>query len=261
MSNNYITPDILKDNLKNDNNLNNYYQNVSLMQDTNLLKNLIFQENKNIQDRIMQEKNMQDKQILDKISNNQEEKHTEDNTNTENKIKQDRIYINNNQEQIIENKNIQENKKIWLDCRGEKIWTFSKNIICFLAFRQVLQDNNNIEIVIDIDEEKSCIHNLINFVSNKKFEDTDKLGDLLSTYGHETSILEAKKTIENHIKLVPKSVNPDGSVVWYNDRTTYVLSGYSNYMTSLIIKQLKRKQHSKIEDKITGKDRFFTLFF
>ena len=139
-----------------------------------------------------------------------------------------------------------------------------KNIKYLVSFYEYCnrEENKNIDnIILELDEEKSTIHNLLNFVSNKRFEDNEKLGDLLSTYCHEPSLVNAKNIVEKTIRRVPKYVSgTENTPVWHEDKTVYLLNDYPVYLTNLIIKQLKKKQHSKYTDELVGKDRYFTLY-
>lgn len=178
-------------------------------------------------------------------------------------------YKSQYQQQIQQNQQNQQkqespdSQKIWFDCRGEKFWTFRKNVNKFNGFASHLNSDNYrlSDICLDVDEDKPSIINMINFVSNKRFDDNERLGDLLNGFEHEPSINVAKTLIETKLKRIPKYISPsDNKLIWHDDRTIYSLSGYPAYMTNLMIRQLRKKPHSKFTDEYVGNDRHITLF-
>lgn len=92
--------------------------------------------------------------------------------------------------------------KIWFDCRGEEIWTFRQNVMGFMVFANQINNYGNptAEIALSVDEDKASVQNMINFASNKGFEDNDRLGDMLYAYAHQKSIQTAKYIVDEKIK-------------------------------------------------------------
>lgn len=100
-----------------------------------------------------------------------------------------------NQEPQNERK-IQSNEKIWFDCRGERIWTFAGHMSCMKSFESHIKNSNGKELTMELDENKQDIHNLISYVSGKRFTDNEKLGDLLFGFEHYGCLDLAKKLLE-----------------------------------------------------------------
>jgi hypothetical protein len=144
--------------------------------------------------------------------------------------------------------------RVFFECRDAKIWTYTDNIIGFEVLKEFMKSNEFLKTrTIPLDENKSDITNLLDFVSNKRYIDDERLGDLLISLRHEQSITTAEQIIIKAIEEKVKSRKVD-------DKIEIKVTGYKKVMIVLISKTLLKYPHVKIDDVVKGADRFILYY-
>lgn len=151
------------------------------------------------------------------------------------------------------------NRKVWFDCRGEKIWTYLFNIQDLGKFKDVGRNRKEKDIIIPVDDEKKDVHNFINYVSNKRYIDCEKLGDMIYGFEH-IPTLKFINSIAENIKPVSKY----GSVHEINQKNarTYKLnvSKQKIFVVNLVVRAILNNPNSGYEDNTINDVRYITLY-